>query len=636
LVSTPQNGIGNRFNSNPTGGVKPGTMSDWTPLSNEERQYYDSLFQSADTKNSGSLAGQAAVAFFTKSGLDINVLKQVWEIADSAKQNFLTRSEFYCAMRLIAMAQNSPGIPLSKEALLVEGSNPLPLPRFLGIPLPSAGLMVSQGQGQHSFPHPEDPYYMSQEDLSKYEILFPTYDPDGDGYITGQEAVPLFNKSGLDRHVLKQIWEIADVDRDARLNRVEFVTAMHLIVCVSKKGLPVPLTMPTSLKRPTQDFSPSTPSKQMTPSNKSMISDVFINLDGEPSMVPPASGPIRTKPQVQMLTDLDDNRFINAHSSSPANFSTSNQSQYQHRDHLPLNSSRSGSISTPVTEGNGKFFIYGDKSGDVCDLGEAADGLIEVSNAAIMGLNNASTNQKAGSEGVMRIIQRLLEEKTALKAELDAFHETGAAEKKTLDDLFNQAETLQLEIQRMRAQRHEQEIAQLEMKDTINTTRISVENLQHELAAERAHSRQPEYNQLSLSGGNSTFQTFKEFENNPFKPPQITYPTSTLSRKLSNDSHSFISSPSKGNISPLSKPSTSEAFSTSGQLDPFVYPGKMPQSSFEPFSTMGSGGDVFSKMSDPFGEADPFSGVSGGVGGTFDAFPTPSSEPTRFDAFGGR
>jgi hypothetical protein len=43
---------------------------------------------------------------------------QVWDIADSAKQNYLTRAEFYCAMRLIAMAQAAPGVPLSSEKLV--------------------------------------------------------------------------------------------------------------------------------------------------------------------------------------------------------------------------------------------------------------------------------------------------------------------------------------------------------------------------------------------------------------------------------------------------------------------------------------------------------------------------------------
>jgi hypothetical protein len=48
----------------------------------------------------------------------LTVALQVWDIADSAKQNYLTRAEFYCAMRLIAMAQAAPGVPLSREKLV--------------------------------------------------------------------------------------------------------------------------------------------------------------------------------------------------------------------------------------------------------------------------------------------------------------------------------------------------------------------------------------------------------------------------------------------------------------------------------------------------------------------------------------
>lgn len=49
-------------------------------------------------------------------------------------------------------------------------------------------------------PH-SDPYIMSAQERSKYENLFPMYDSDRDGYVTGAEAVNLFSKSGLPREV---------------------------------------------------------------------------------------------------------------------------------------------------------------------------------------------------------------------------------------------------------------------------------------------------------------------------------------------------------------------------------------------------------------------------------------------------
>ena len=58
----------------------------------------------------------------------------------------------------------------------------------------------------------------------------------------------LFRKSGLSIDVLKQIWLLADKDTDGSLTSKEFCVAWHLIVCVSKKGLPLPKYLPDSVR----------------------------------------------------------------------------------------------------------------------------------------------------------------------------------------------------------------------------------------------------------------------------------------------------------------------------------------------------------------------------------------------------
>jgi hypothetical protein len=63
--------------SNCTGAAAAPGAADWVPLTGDEKAYYDTLFHVADTNNSGLIAGQAAVQFFTRSNLEISVLKQV-------------------------------------------------------------------------------------------------------------------------------------------------------------------------------------------------------------------------------------------------------------------------------------------------------------------------------------------------------------------------------------------------------------------------------------------------------------------------------------------------------------------------------------------------------------------------------
>jgi hypothetical protein len=51
----------------------------------------------------------------------------------------------------------------------------------------------------------------------------------------------------MDRDSLKAIWAMSDDPVDNKLDSIEFAIAMHLIVCVTKKGLMMPPSLPSSL-----------------------------------------------------------------------------------------------------------------------------------------------------------------------------------------------------------------------------------------------------------------------------------------------------------------------------------------------------------------------------------------------------
>jgi hypothetical protein len=48
------------------------------------------------------VGGKDAVVFFKKSGLSIDKLKDFWKIAARTSNEYLTKDEFYVALRLIA------------------------------------------------------------------------------------------------------------------------------------------------------------------------------------------------------------------------------------------------------------------------------------------------------------------------------------------------------------------------------------------------------------------------------------------------------------------------------------------------------------------------------------------------------
>ncbi|CAM9339025.1 unnamed protein product, partial [Laminaria digitata] len=222
---------------------------------------------------------------------------QVWDIAGDPSLKYLRREDFYVAMRLIAMAQTSPGIPISSDRLAAESGVLLPLARMQNVPPPPPGC-VSKGishsgsaAGHANSVAAADPYAMSAQEKSKYESIFPMYDADRDGFVTGPEAVDLFSKSRLPRDTLRVIWQLADADGDSKLSLAEFCVGMHLIVCVSKKGLAVPTSVPPGLHV----------SVGIVGTGPGSVASLSQEQGGSPSPSVPQSPVVRRSPGMQPL-----------------------------------------------------------------------------------------------------------------------------------------------------------------------------------------------------------------------------------------------------------------------------------------------------------------------------------------------
>ncbi|WCJ32992.1 EH domain-containing protein 1 [Euphorbia peplus] len=69
----------------------------------------------------------------------------------------------------------------------------------------------------------------SKENQKIYLEWFNLADADGDGRITGSDAINFFSMSNLSRQDLKQVWAIADSKRQGYLGFNEFVTSMQLV-----------------------------------------------------------------------------------------------------------------------------------------------------------------------------------------------------------------------------------------------------------------------------------------------------------------------------------------------------------------------------------------------------------------------
>ncbi|EER10031.1 conserved hypothetical protein [Perkinsus marinus ATCC 50983] len=71
---------------------------------------------------------------------------------------------------------------------------------------------------------------LSWLDIPRYTTLFESLGPDPlDGKLSGAIAKQEMLKSKLPSGVLHRVWNLADVDRDGKLDIYEFALAMHFV-----------------------------------------------------------------------------------------------------------------------------------------------------------------------------------------------------------------------------------------------------------------------------------------------------------------------------------------------------------------------------------------------------------------------
>eukprot|EP00741_Cyanophora_paradoxa_P003371 tig00000692_g3276.t1 len=253
----------------PMSAYAPATGGD-LPLTEQERKFYEQLFQMADQDRDGRING-AEAQFLMKSGISRDVLKQVWAAA-SGGQPSLGRAEFNIAMRLVLLAQQGTPTP-SLTAVAARALNGSSLPRFEGIqppaPTPAAGFGAPSMPGMPAAPGAAGgPGPVTPQDRANYEGYFKTLDTDMDGFVTGEQAKEFFGKSNLPSNVLAQIWVLADQNKDRKLDKDEFCIAMHL-VNYKRTGGELPAALPPHLlvKAAQQTYMgmPMAPGMQMPP-----------------------------------------------------------------------------------------------------------------------------------------------------------------------------------------------------------------------------------------------------------------------------------------------------------------------------------------------------------------------------------
>ena len=239
--------------------------------------------------------GETAKSIFEKAQLPNEVLGRIWNLADREQKGYLGLTEFIIAMHLLASYKNGSmrALPAILPAGLYEAAARRGAPRQITGSRPTSDSAPGSAiprqfsgsgyQGQVP-PRPQqqpfqtglptgDQWVITPQDKAKFDQIFATVDTQSRGYITGEQAVGFFSDSGLSEEALAQIWDLADINSEGRLDRDEFAVAMYLIKQQRSKTAGrdlLPQSLPPSLIPPSMRRQPIAPQQRTAP--------VFDNL----------------------------------------------------------------------------------------------------------------------------------------------------------------------------------------------------------------------------------------------------------------------------------------------------------------------------------------------------------------------
>ena len=252
------------------------------------------------------------------------MLGRIWNLADTHQRGELGLTEFMIAMHLLASYRNGTlrALPQLLPAGLYEAASRRggPGPRLITGSRPSSGVASISpvnrqfsGSGfsttsnsgikpttQQPQPPPGDDWAIGTREKETFDQVFSTLDTENRGYITGEQAVGFFSNSRLPEEVLAQIWDLADIHSEGRLNRDEFAVAMFLIRQERTKRDPrdtLPQKLPPNLMPPSMRPAPPTASHPTVPlsdpapviTTQKSAADDLVGLDAPTSSDPQVS-----------------------------------------------------------------------------------------------------------------------------------------------------------------------------------------------------------------------------------------------------------------------------------------------------------------------------------------------------------
>ena len=264
-MNQPNNNF-NLMNNNPNTMVQSQSFKRklHVQLTPDENRLFNQLYNMLDNNNQGILMAKPVANFMKTSGLEKNILKNIWLIAAQNSNNQMDKEEFFVALRLIALAQNN--MPFSAEN--IERNSPIP-------PLPSFNININNNQNNYANRNTQDNFNNSNQnnqnnninfsgnnqnsifDISEsekinYKNIFDNQKEPNMERITAHNAILVWKDNNADDQAIRNVAQIIKpLENKGFMNLKEFQVACHLINISKKVQLPpkLPLSLINFLGR---------------------------------------------------------------------------------------------------------------------------------------------------------------------------------------------------------------------------------------------------------------------------------------------------------------------------------------------------------------------------------------------------
>ncbi|KAF0760905.1 epidermal growth factor receptor substrate 15-like 1 isoform X1, partial [Aphis craccivora] len=193
-----------------------------------------------DPTNKGNIGAMDAANFLKKSGLSQVVLSQIWDLSDPTAKGFLTKQGFFVALKLIALAQAGQEISMLNITQQTIPPNMGEASKLIASKVLTTGLVTSVTN--------MNDWSMKPSERMNYDKMFESLRP-VNGTVAGDKVKGLLIDSKLSVDTLGKIWDLADMDKDGKLDQHEFAVAMHLVYKALEKYA-IPSVLPTELLPP--------------------------------------------------------------------------------------------------------------------------------------------------------------------------------------------------------------------------------------------------------------------------------------------------------------------------------------------------------------------------------------------------